>query len=678
MKVIELLKSKEWSGKVIDCVLRFALSFALAGAQVFGGYAPLALGMIGASGAGLRGVSALIGASAGAVLFLPFSHALRTFAAGVLIFTANNAFFDLKLYKKRAFLPLLCAGMMFSVEFVYVLRDGVGEAANCLMALLLCALGAMSGRALLSTGDKEKEDHPYAPLFILLGVLMAASSFETADGFAPGRILSMLAVLLFAFERGSAFAIPAALCIGLGMDLGAGGGSFVHAASYAFSAVLVNVTARGNRVASALWFALSILCFALPMNAHAGLVLLYEGLAATLLFLLIPSRFLRGKRLCSDEAAQEDAAVRRKIAASAAALRELYDSIARPRTLTEENPAAIFDRAAEKVCRGCALCDFCWEKEYQRTYTALNDATAALLRRGQGKGEDFPSYFADRCIRFPSFLSAVNEELHTYLLRRQYRRRIAEDHAKAASQYAQLSELLQSAADGAGAQTASALPVHPYQLGLSLRPKRGERVSGDSASQFETESGTLCLLLSDGMGCGEAAQRESAMAVRLLERFLRAGIDAPPALKTLNSALSLRAESTDSFTTVDLLTLSLQTLEGELYKYGAAPSYLKRGGSVRRVTCSCLPAGLQEGSPPPEATHLRLSPGSFFVMVSDGVADSSDDEWLQNLLAGWEGENPQLLVSAILAESISRRGETDDAGVMALYIPKEAIGAQEV
>ena len=279
MKVIELLKSKEWSGKVIDCVLRFALSFALAGAQVFGGYAPLALGMIGASGAGLRGVSALIGASAGAVLFLPFSHALRTFAAGVLIFTANNAFFDLKLYKKRAFLPLLCAGMMFSVEFVYVLRDGVGEAANCLMALLLCALGAMSGRALLSTGDKEKEDHPYAPLFILLGVLMAASSFETADGFAPGRILSMLAVLLFAFERGSAFAIPAALCIGLGMDLGAGGGSFVHAASYAFSAVLVNVTARGNRVLSALWFALSILCFALPMNAHAGLVLLYEGLA---------------------------------------------------------------------------------------------------------------------------------------------------------------------------------------------------------------------------------------------------------------------------------------------------------------------------------------------------------------------------------------------------------------
>ena len=677
MKVIELLRSKEWSGKVVDCVLRFALACALAGAQVFGGYAPLALGMIGASGAGLRGLSALAGATAGAMLFLPFSHALRTFAAGVLIFTANNAFFDLKIYQKRAFLPLLTAGMMFSVEFVYVLRDGVGEAASCLMALLLAALGAMSARALLAAGDKGKNEHPYAPLFILLGVLMAFSSFETADGFAPGRIFSMLAVLLFAFERGSAFAIPAALCIGLGMDLGAGGGSFVHAASYAFSAVLVNVTARGNRVGSALWFALSILCFALPMNAHAGLVLLYEGLAATLLFLLIPSRFLRGKRLCSDECAQEDAAVRKKIAESAAALRELYDSVARPRTLTEENPAAIFDRAAEKVCRGCALCDFCWEKEYNRTYTALNDATAALLRRGQGKGEDFPAYFSERCIHFGAFLSAVNGELRAYLLRRQYRRLLADDRAKAASQYAQLSELMQSAADGA-LRPVSVQPLHAYEVGALLRPKRGERVSGDSTAQFELEDGTLCLLLSDGMGCGEAAQRESAMAVRLLERFLRAGIDAPPALKTLNSALSLRAESTDSFTTIDLLTLSLRTLEGELYKYGAAPSYLKRGGSVRRVTCSCLPAGLQEGSPPPEATHIRLSPGSFLVMLSDGVADSLDDEWLQDLLAGWEGREPRQLAAAILADSLERRGGTDDAGVLVLYIPEELSGAQEI
>ena len=187
MKGMELLRSKEWSGKFVDCALRFALAAVLSGAQVFGGYAPLALGLTAAAGPGVRGLSALVGASAGAFLFLPFTHALRTFAAAVLIFTANNAFFDLKLYRRRFFLPLMAAGMMFSVEFVYVLRDGAGEAANCLVCLLLTALGAMSGRALLAPEEKE---HPFAALFILLGVLMAFSSYETANGFAPGRIAS--------------------------------------------------------------------------------------------------------------------------------------------------------------------------------------------------------------------------------------------------------------------------------------------------------------------------------------------------------------------------------------------------------------------------------------------------------------------------------------------------------
>ena len=99
---------------------------------------------------------------------------------------------------------------------------------------------------------------------------------------------------------------------------------------------------------------------------------------------------------------------------------------------------------------------------------------------------------------------------------------------------------------------------------------------------------------------------------------------------------------------------------------------------MRRVTCSCLPAGLQEGSPPPEATHIKLSPGCFFVMLSDGVVDSLDDEWLQNLLAGWEGHEPQQLVAAILADSMEKRGGTDDAGVLALYIPEDSGGAQAV
>ena len=92
MRVIELLRGRDWSGKVVDCALRFALAAVLSGAQVFGGYAPFALGWTAAAGAGAYGLSALAGAALGAFLFLGFSHALRTTAAAVLIFAANSAF----------------------------------------------------------------------------------------------------------------------------------------------------------------------------------------------------------------------------------------------------------------------------------------------------------------------------------------------------------------------------------------------------------------------------------------------------------------------------------------------------------------------------------------------------------------------------------------------------------
>ena len=69
---------------------------------------------------------------------------------------------------------------------------------------------------------------------------------------------------------------------------------------------------------------------------------------------------------------------------------------------TEENPAVVFDRAAEKVCRA-ALCELCWQKEYTGTFNALNDATPFPAGAGRALPRTFPSYFADRCIHLPDF-----------------------------------------------------------------------------------------------------------------------------------------------------------------------------------------------------------------------------------------------------------------------------------
>lgn len=125
-------------------------------------------------------------------------------------------------------------------------------------------------------------------------------------------------------------------------------------------------------------------------------------------------------------------------------------------------------------------------------------------------------------------------------------------------------------------------PGYVCRTALATRPKKGEALCGDEAACFAVGDRTY-LLLSDGMGSGDSAHHEAAMTVRLLRQFLTAGIHAAPALKTLNTALMLRCQGGAGFTTIDLACMDSASGVVTLYKYGAAPSYLKKSGTVTRL-----------------------------------------------------------------------------------------------
>ena len=219
------------------------------------------------------------------------------------------------------------------------------------------------------------------------------------------------------------------------------------------------------------------------------------------------------------------------------------------------------------------------------------------------------------------------------------------------------------------------LEAEPYiaTLGVAAHKKEGQPVSGDCMTYFKTESGLFYILLADGMGSGEEACRESVRATRLLERFLRAGVSPETALRTLNAALILQNAQEPGFVTLDLLAINL--LKGELifYKYGAAPSYLKKGRAITRVVGSALPAGLnpEEPSFPLDVTRLPVSAGECILLCSDGVADPAGDEWLQDLFAAWEDGLPKDLARRVLREGVVQRGRQDDMTVIAICLEKQ-------
>lgn len=657
--------------RLLEGGIRFFLAAALTASQTAGGYAPFALGLVAAAGPGFSGGMALAGAAAGAMLFLDFAQALPHMAIAILILTAAISFRGSALLGTPRAGALTAAGLSLVVHGIYVAQslaplEGI---APCVAASCLTGVSAWFFRPLLQL--ERGEEFRRGVLFLTAALLLGLQDLELL-GLSLGRAALCTLLAYAAVDLGPAAGAALGLGLGLTTDLCAGSGG-VFTAGFGLAGLVTGRWQGGRRASAAGAFLLAVLGALLPVEDPFSQPLLVEAMLGMAVFLLLPGRLFGGKRikrLTLGDTAQ-GGQLKERLTKAAGALRELYDSMGRtPPPSTEENPAVVFDRAAERVCRGCALCALCWQKEYTGTFNALNDATPYLLERGRALAKDFPRYFADRCIHLPDFLTAVNGELSAFLLRRQYRRQLEETRRSARGQYAQLSELLTATAAGLG----EAVPVSgggeaPCRVGAALRPKEGESVCGDTLVSFQREDGVWCLLLADGMGSGEEARKESALTCRLLQQFLEAGIEPEAALKTLNSAMALRGAETGSFTTIDLCAFNPAAGEAAFYKYGAAPSYLKKGGAVRRVTGGSLPAGLRGTPAAPDVTTVRLEPGSFAVMVSDGVADPGRDEWLLDLLAGWEGEDPQVLAGLILTESIRREHLADDCGIQVLYCP---------
>ncbi|NLA87102.1 MAG: SpoIIE family protein phosphatase, partial [Clostridiales bacterium] len=206
-------------------------------------------------------------------------------------------------------------------------------------------------------------------------------------------------------------------------------------------------------------------------------------------------------------------------------------------------------------------------------------------------------------------------------------------------------------------------------VGISCKKKNEKEPSGDRGAYFKTDEGILYVILSDGMGTGDNAARYSGDTVRILERFLRSGVAPETAVRMLNDLMLLKNEDDTGCATVDLVCINLFTGSALMFKYGAAPSYLRHGRAVRRIKGRSLAAGL--GVPPhdaPDQLKMELRPGSAAVIASDGVTAGGEDKWLCETISKFDGREPRELSGAIIETAISKNGAEDDMTVIAIFV----------
>ena len=769
-KLIRLRRQSDRTGQIrlsasavtlgAETAIHFLLAAVLSGVVLLEDCAPFGVALVGAAGSGLCGGGALLGACFGYLTILGFSQGLRHASAAILTFAVAFAFYDIKALRRPWVMPLVAGAVNSFAGAVVLSKTGwtAEDGARFLLEFLLTAASVWCYRAVLLPMGLRREDRLLTParrgglLFLASTLLMALTPVCFYGDLSLGRCLGVLAVLASGWQGGASAGAVVGVGMGAAMDLTAGDVP-LYTMACALSGLCAGLCRGKRRFAAALAYVLANGTTVLwAWDRDLSLSILYEVFWASMLFLLLPERPMRrlgvwlAPELTGPADLRAQKLARQRLEATAKAFRSLGDALRdafRP-PRNDNDVATVFDRAAGRVCRTCSLKERCWKQNYTDTFNVLNDATPAMVERGKAEARDFSRHFADRCLHFPAFLGAVNEEYLALLYRRQYNARVRESRAAVCRQYAQLSELLGTAAEemsreltpdlvgdrrlrqrmaelGLEVRTAvfrdsrgmlrveaegpgcaalarpgrvsdlslllgvplrveqegegglSLIQQEPLMAvaGVAAQKKSGETVSGDAGTYFKRADGKLYVLLCDGMGSGPEANRESSLAVRLLEQFLQAGVRPRQALTTLSSALSLRGEDTGGFTTVDLLQIDLFTGEGELYKMGAAPTYIRKGETVQRLSGTSLPAGLGEGEEGVlDQYSLRLSPGDTVLMVSDGICGTGDDSWLREKLAAFDGASPKDLARELLIRS--PQGATDDRTALVIRLEKRA------
>ena len=136
----------------------------------------------------------------------------------------------------------------------------------------------------------------------------------------------------------------------------------------------------------------------------------------------------------------------------------------------------------------------------------------------------------------------------------------------------------------------------------------------------------------------------------------------------LNHIIKNRNEECSS--TVDLFDFDLITGEALFFKCGAAPSYVKRDGSIFRIRSETAPLGLMKGIDA-ERIRVEIKDGDYIIMLSDGVSQSSEEStWLLELLSEPPAADIREYAEKILAEAERRTHGLDDMSVAVAKIIK--------
>lgn len=222
-------------------------------------------------------------------------------------------------------------------------------------------------------------------------------------------------------------------------------------------------------------------------------------------------------------------------------------------------------------------------------------------------------------------------------------------------------------------------PNFTYQSGYICHRKGGESVCGDYSYLAPVGREAMLLMISDGMGSGEPAFRQSEFLTESIADLIGAGFDQSCSISLVNSMMSMKCQG-ENFATLDLCHVDLYSGMAEFIKYGAAATFIKRDQWIDTIMSTSLPLGAVSDAKG-DVTMKKLFVEDVIVMCSDGLMECIDEEdkvaCMKEYLCELESETPEEMASELYRRIVQHKPEnerelSDDATLVVFRLKQAA------
>ena len=209
---------------------------------------------------------------------------------------------------------------------------------------------------------------------------------------------------------------------------------------------------------------------------------------------------------------------------------------------------------------------------------------------------------------------------------------------------------------------------------VSYVGKDGNKISGDSYIYENFTNGQTFIAISDGMGNGELAHKESSEALKILKCLLSFNIPIKTAIQTLQQ-LKQHSNANERFFSLDICMIDRERQRATFYKKGATPTFLVRNHQIELINLAQPPVGVMSDQ---EVDHVTLSleEDDVLLMCSDGIVEQYPDiKELEQVILNQMGKSPKNIAKNILQATVSKhKGKIkDDMMVLVVEYKRQGV-----